>query len=1024
MKEKTNRSNFAYLAAVAVFFLLAGPPSGVSAAVLSSDDFFAELVFNRADLTFGEAHFILKNPTDYGLELTESNLPVKFIMLKGKKIDSYELSVAINRTIVKNETLYRQECGLTENASKHCWIVVDGYSESVKYAEEWEPFQNIILPAGGSVKIRLIARWRADIGSVAIDWIPALKPNKQNTWTWWNANEIELEHKEWAWWNTSFSNRRVCTINSTVDVELANFPARCILDTQALISEGLMQADCDDVRVVKNDTTIVPYKVEACNTNRSVIWFHADAFPTGNVTIYSIYFGNSTTSALDNATGVWNNSYVSVYLFDQSLRDEKDLYNLTAIPGSTIPFQLLDSELGYGLRSFANATGKAYVNNYYVNNTGFSQFHIGRFYDFNTDGGSAPVPWSWIDALVNFENLARPRHTTNGTYESVFAPGGGSAIAVANQSSSNTSNNFEHINWDGAVVSLWLDGNETDDRAMTGALQTSGGRLMNCMRVGQHTPGVVACDSAAAGESRANMVLSHLAFANVSRPFAWLRAEARQVSYVSSPLVNVTLNAPTNQSIIGADLSYNVSFNFTATLPTHEENAVFINASLFVWWLNGTALNNSLNQTEVTNTTPNIITYVLPNGDFWWNVFACANTTGSCAFATSNRSIFTANLTNCTVGGNAAYAYNFTFRNEETNAILNGSMSATFYLRNNDSTFNRAFSFNYTNVTVATLCINPANAVTRLNSTQVYWSDYSTIFATRYYNLFNASISSTTNLVDLYLLADALAEQVVITVVDENNDPQIETIVKAQRYFPGSNSYLTVEAGITDYQGRVSMQLRPNDVYYRFIIEQNGTIVSTQTPLIIVCESGTCPPYRLTLSIATLQASELYRRLGYLSSSCTMNGSSGILTCEFNDGTGITQNASLIVSRRGAHNFTTVCYNNCSSSACAITCNLSPTSGNVYYYQLVIRSNPEVVAQADFLDFAGAAIAWGTLGLILAFLLVGTLFFAGAFSPSVAVGGAVVGVVVGYVVGILPVTLASVIGIVLIGILIAWKMRV
>lgn len=130
------------------------------------------------------------------------------------------------------------------------------------------------------------------------------------------------------WWNTSFAYRTNCTVNSSVFSTLTNYPAYCILDTATLISAGKMQSSCADIRVISAETKVLPIEVEnrTCNTGSTIIWFKNATTPAGN-NRYNIYYGNSTATATQQRTNVWEN-YVSVWHGD-SYNDVLAVNNLT-----------------------------------------------------------------------------------------------------------------------------------------------------------------------------------------------------------------------------------------------------------------------------------------------------------------------------------------------------------------------------------------------------------------------------------------------------------------------------------------------------------------------------------------------------------------------------------------------------------------------------------------------------------------------------------------------------------------------
>jgi len=71
------------------------------------------------------------------------------------------------------------------------------------------------------------------------------------------------------------------------------------LDTQALISAGRMQSDCDDLRILdSDDTTKLSYWIESgCNTTTTKIWVKVPSISASTTKILHVYYGNVALSS-------------------------------------------------------------------------------------------------------------------------------------------------------------------------------------------------------------------------------------------------------------------------------------------------------------------------------------------------------------------------------------------------------------------------------------------------------------------------------------------------------------------------------------------------------------------------------------------------------------------------------------------------------------------------------------------------------------------------------------------------------
>lgn len=118
-----------------------------------------------------------------------------------------------------------------------------------------------------------------------------------------------------TWFNMSFSNYMNCTINTTVNTDLIDFPVRCEMETSALNS------NCTDIRAVNSsDSGALDYELEAgtCLTGlNAVVWVK---LPVAYKSAESykneihLYYGNNTpVTSLSNGSAVFSNGYEAVF---------------------------------------------------------------------------------------------------------------------------------------------------------------------------------------------------------------------------------------------------------------------------------------------------------------------------------------------------------------------------------------------------------------------------------------------------------------------------------------------------------------------------------------------------------------------------------------------------------------------------------------------------------------------------------------------------------------------------------------
>lgn len=92
-------------------------------------------------------------------------------------------------------------------------------------------------------------------------------------------------------WDVNWNFRKQIAITNNVSTTLYNYSMMATLDTAGLISQGKMQSDCGDIRIIENGVEI-NYGIKNPNSASTEIYFIAnDLIVGGNNDIY-IYYGN------------------------------------------------------------------------------------------------------------------------------------------------------------------------------------------------------------------------------------------------------------------------------------------------------------------------------------------------------------------------------------------------------------------------------------------------------------------------------------------------------------------------------------------------------------------------------------------------------------------------------------------------------------------------------------------------------------------------------------------------------------
>lgn len=490
-------------------------------------------------------------------------------------------------------------------------------------------------------------------------------------------------------------------------------------------------------------------------------------------------------------------------------------------------------------------------------------------------------------------------------------------------------------------------------------------------------------------------------------------------NYTESENANLTI------AVSALNLNSNITSNFSVkyangsviwflrTVNDTQTNPVYLSYSMPTGVVSSVS---NLNETIIFNVSTNLS---LTNGT-WINF---NNITSSLLHKIT--------LQNCRITySTSPSALTFTTFDEDSLVYING----TYYQMDvNVSLFGNSFQRNYSfikNNTIPvgsfmqanmTVCIYPEWQTYSVNGLVVYTNNsmVSRVFVV------NTNLSEVRKNVSLYLLSNQTADQVIIFVNDENGLPVENVKVDVQRYFVGNGSYISVAQILSDFEGKGTTYLRVNDLFYRFALSINGTLVTSIPPTVIICQSGTCPPYTITLPLDRAGQSHLIERFGQFSTICSFNNATNYLTCDVLDSSGLTTHANLTVENYGAIAWNQVCSNYCQSNVCTLVClipngNTSMSRYTVYAYD---SENEPVIAASGVLDYRVQLISWGTTGLYLGLIIVPTLFLLGRFNPVAAITMALIGLIAGAYTAMLPITVGSLVGLIAVAAIIIWKIK-
>ncbi len=130
------------------------------------------------------------------------------------------------------------------------------------------------------------------------------------------------------YWDTNWNYRKQVVITSNVATTLYDYSMEISFDTAELMSEGKMQNDCGDIRIVENGQEI-DYGIRNPNSVSTEIYFIATDLNDGNNTDIYIYYGNP-----DSNNGFVENWKDAFYIWYDEFNTDRGWDNC---PGNTRP---------------------------------------------------------------------------------------------------------------------------------------------------------------------------------------------------------------------------------------------------------------------------------------------------------------------------------------------------------------------------------------------------------------------------------------------------------------------------------------------------------------------------------------------------------------------------------------------------------------------------------------------------------------------------------------------------------------
>lgn len=510
--------------------------------------------------------------------------------------------------------------------------------------------------------------------------------------------------------------------------------------------------------------------------------------------------------------------------------------------------------------------------------------------------------------------------------------------------------------------------------------------------------------------------LSHNKFYNITVKCEH-NATENATAYVNFSTIHYKVNSQsfTNPVSEVDSTTYLASIDYTSNAISSITGKLTRNSTLY------NATNIPINSTSNNLSVSLIVPYntdqsaVLQVANHTWNItFNYINGTIISDYSlTGNQTVNGFLITNCSNATlTSTRTLNFTLNDENSllNATGNMQMSIDIYKTSGGTT--KYLGFNSTGKTYHEFCIFPANASFYADAKIQY---NGTGYSNRDYFLINVVLTNQTQKIPLYLLISGQSTLVTITIKDDSGRVMPNAIVKVQKFYTGENILRTVAEGSTDQEGRAFINLEVNTPYYKFSVEEENEVLLL-TQLQKITSSG------LSLTVRELDTS-VFDLLGTVYSLCISNYTTDIISCYYNDMSGLSGTYNLTVLRQDALLMTSVCSYQYTSSSGTIWCDLSSQPNGTYLYTLTATYNDIVYTLQSYTFTIGQMGRYGETGIFLGLLLFLVLAFVGIFSPVATMVFGSLGLITGFWLGLVPVEASSVVGIVFAVAMIIWKVK-
>lgn len=447
-----------------------------------------------------------------------------------------------------------------------------------------------------------------------------------------------------------------------------------------------------------------------------------------------------------------------------------------------------------------------------------------------------------------------------------------------------------------------------------------------------------------------------------------------------------------------------ITYNGNTTEGTTESfrlnlslgSGVSLNSAVFVW--NNTNYSTSIS--SISNNRSILASIVIPiqtvnsNVNFYWIYNTNINQSNSTVNVQTINNIA---LDDCTL--NNVTILNMTMRDEDSQVILNATGQNTTIdidlFLSSIGTTNQIihFSNNYTQINPARVCISNLNSSSYRLDAQIRYS--STNHAIEFFNIQNFTLTTATvpQNITLFDLLTSEAQEFQITFKDLNFLPVEDALISINRKYISEGVFKTVEAPVTDTQGKTIGHFVLSDQIYSITVSKNGAILAVFDNYIATCTNvvtGDC-------SISLRQISSGinlpdFTNVAGVYENMTFDVPTKTVNVVFFSTQG-NKNISLNVIRNDNFGNTTVCSNSVVSTSGSLFCTIPDFYGNVSIIA-TLSVNGVPVDVGYFSIRPTPTQVWGPMAGLLVIMLFITISLFFISSPVMVIFGGIFALII------------------------------